>query len=79
MPEGTIDTKNTQKRVGTGWDGRRSTREVKSRTRIITGPTKQGNKRWRRPKKDVDWSTDKGAMGGEKAGGRCGTKADYLL
>ncbi|KAI8446358.1 hypothetical protein BY996DRAFT_6479690 [Phakopsora pachyrhizi] len=66
----TIDTKSAKSgkragagRIGTGWDGRRNRPE---RAAIITGPTKQGDKRWRRQKRNVDWSTDKEAMGREE-------------
>ncbi|KAI8442869.1 hypothetical protein BY996DRAFT_6620120 [Phakopsora pachyrhizi] len=55
----TTNTKNTQKRVRAGWDGRRSTRagqELESRTRIITGPTK------------ANWSRDKETMGRKEDG-----------
>ncbi|KAI8459838.1 hypothetical protein BY996DRAFT_6558336 [Phakopsora pachyrhizi] len=50
----TTDTKNTQKRVGTGWDGRWSTQELESRTRVDNHRANkarkqaQGNKWWRR-------------------------------
>ncbi|KAI8454916.1 hypothetical protein BY996DRAFT_6610894 [Phakopsora pachyrhizi] len=52
--EGVIDASHNrhekyQKRIGTGWDGRRLTKEpAGTGGGIITGPTKQGDKRWRR-------------------------------
>ncbi|KAI8450278.1 hypothetical protein BY996DRAFT_6576608 [Phakopsora pachyrhizi] len=78
--EGAIDAshdrhdKKYQKRIGTSWDRRRQNRK----RLIITGPTKQGNKRAdkikyrciREPKKNEDWLTDKEAMGRKRQGGR---------
>ncbi|KAI8450288.1 hypothetical protein BY996DRAFT_6551230 [Phakopsora pachyrhizi] len=70
----TAGTKNTQKRVGTGWDGRRSTRDPMGRA-AAAGQRVDNHKadgQWRQPKKYVDWLTDKETMGREKAGGRPG-------
>ncbi|KAI8446235.1 hypothetical protein BY996DRAFT_6436648 [Phakopsora pachyrhizi] len=72
---------STGEPAGTG-GGRREDRLAK-----ITGPTTQGNKRWRQidnhradkarkqaPKKNVDWLTDKEAMGRKRQGGWCRTQ-----
>ncbi|CAH7688150.1 hypothetical protein PPACK8108_LOCUS23066 [Phakopsora pachyrhizi] len=75
-------TTNTKipKRTGAGWDGQQQSRNWLERVAVLR---EQGNKRWRRvdnhradkarkraPKKNVDWLTDKEAMGRKRQGGR---------